>query len=72
MRTWRVTAMQSNESEFPPSGCRHCGLGPRLHFQRWTNEAGWHVFTEPTREQILERLRAKYASRLTEAKASAS
>ena len=64
--------MMRDESEFPPSGCRHCGLGQRLHFQRWTNEAGWHVFREPTREQILERLRAKYAGRLTEARTIAS
>lgn len=51
------------ESEFPPSGCRWCGRDQRLHFGRWSDEAGWHTFTEPTRELIAERMRAKYAGR---------
>jgi hypothetical protein len=51
--------------DYPPSGCHHCGLGRRLHFQRWTDAAGWHTFTEPSRELIAERMRAKYAGRTT-------
>lgn len=53
------------DSEFPPSGCHHCGLDRRLHFQRWSDAAGWHGFTEPTRERITERMRARYAGRTT-------
>lgn len=48
-------------SEYPPSGCHHCGLARRLHVQRWTDSAGWHKFTEPSRELIAKRMRAKYA-----------
>jgi len=48
----------------PPSGCHHCGLHRRLHFQRWTDAAGWHGFTEPSRERIADRMRAKYADRI--------
>jgi hypothetical protein len=55
----------STDPDSPPSGCHHCGLARRLHFQRWTDAAGWHKFTEPSRELIAERMRAKYASRAT-------
>lgn len=47
----------------PPSGCHHCGLRELEHFQRWTDAAGWHKFTEPSRELIAERTRARYAGR---------
>lgn len=50
--------------DYPPSGCHHCGLCKLGHFQRWTDAAGWHKFTEPSRELIAERMRAKYASRV--------
>lgn len=46
-----------------PSGCHHCGIPERLHFDRWTDAAGWHGFTEPSRDLIAERMRAKYAGR---------
>lgn len=48
----------------PPSGCEHCGLGQRLHFQRWTDAAGWHKFVPPTKEKIAERMRLRYAAKL--------
>lgn len=51
------------DADYPPSGCRHCGLAKRLHFDRWTDAAGWHEFTAPSRELIAERMRAKYAGR---------
>jgi hypothetical protein len=44
------------ESEFPPSGCRWCGLDRRLHFQRWTDAAGWHKWEHPTQEQFKARM----------------
>lgn len=46
-----------------PSGCAHCGLERHLHFQRWTDAAGWHKWTEPSREQIRDRMRQRYAER---------
>lgn len=60
------------ESEFPPSGCHHCGRDRRLHFGRWSDEVGWHTFAEPTRELIAERMRAKYANRGPKTEATAS
>lgn len=53
----------SRDPEFPPSGCAHCGLERRLHFSRWTDAAGWHVWTEPSREQIRQRMRQRYFDR---------
>lgn len=47
------------DDDRPPSGCQHCGLGKRLHFQRWTDAAGWHKFEPPTKEKIRERMRLK-------------
>lgn len=55
----------SPNPDYPPSGCRHCGLAERLHFDRWTDAAGWHAFVEPSRELIAERMRARYAGRAT-------
>lgn len=55
----------SPDPDYPPSGCRHCGLAERLHFDRWTDVAGWHGFTEPGPELIAERMLAKYAVRDT-------
>lgn len=59
-----MTAMPAAaDPGYPRSGCHHCGLAKRLHFQRWTDAAGWHGFTEPSRELIAERMWAKYAQR---------
>lgn len=56
-----------DESEFPPSGCRHCGIARHDHARRWTKEAGWHAWEHPTQEQfkarMLERRAAKQAGR---------
>lgn len=45
-----------------PDGCRWCGADKYAHHQRWTPEAGLHVWTEPTTEQrkhrMIERRRA--------------
>jgi hypothetical protein len=53
-----------NESEFPPSGRRWCGLDRRLHFQRWTNEAGWHAWEHPTQAQFKTRMLERRAWRM--------
>lgn len=29
----------SPETDYPPSGCHHCGLTPLGHFQRWADAA---------------------------------
>ncbi|MEU4781042.1 hypothetical protein [Micromonospora sp. NPDC023633] len=44
-------------------GCRHCGVARRDHAQTWHPDAGWHGWTEPTRQQIHDRIRARYARR---------
>ena len=51
-------------SDYPPSGCQHCGRRRLDHCGRWTDAAGWHKFEPPTKETIAERMRAKYAARL--------
>lgn len=51
------------ETEFPPSGCRHCGLAKFIHFNEWTRDAGSHVYTTPTTKQIWERMQARAARR---------
>lgn len=48
-----------------PSACRHCDRPRQEHFQRWAAEAGWHKWTPPTQEQILARMKARRAERLT-------
>lgn len=52
--------MARDLAEFPPSGCAHCGLGRYLHFQRWTDAAGWHKYEPPTSAQIKARMRDRY------------
>ena len=47
-----------------PDGCRHCGQPKRDHMQRWTDQAGWHKWTEPSDEQRLKRMKARRAARL--------
>lgn len=42
-----------------PSGCRHCGIAERTHFQRWTTAAGWHVWVAPTADQTKARMLAR-------------
>lgn len=42
-----------------PSACRHCGVERREHAQRWTEDAGWHVWTAPTQQQIKDRMKAR-------------
>lgn len=50
------------DPEFPPSGCRWCGIPKHHHFGRWskalaeTGVHGWHLYIHPTTEQIKERM----------------
>lgn len=47
-----------------PSGCRWCGTEQRSHGQRWIKSAGMHMWTAPTNEQRLARMKARRASRV--------
>lgn len=43
--------MSSSSRRTPPSrrtGCRVCGIGPRVHLRRWAEGIGWHSYVPPT------------------------
>lgn len=42
-----------------PNGCRHCGIDQRRHARQWTEQAGWHTWTQPTQEQMKARMKAR-------------
>ncbi|MGC5012589.1 hypothetical protein ACLQ2R_17635 [Streptosporangium sp. DT93] len=46
-----------------PNGCTHCGIEQHDHAQRWTDEAGWHVWAAPTQEQIKARMLTRRETR---------
>lgn len=50
-----------------PLGCQHCGAEKREHCQRWHPSVGFHGWTEPTRDQIRDRLRIRLAARSAQA-----
>lgn len=45
-----------------PGACRHCPLTEREHMQRWTRGVGWHTWTQPTQQQIKDRMQARAAA----------
>jgi hypothetical protein len=45
-----------------PNACRHCSVGEREHYQRWTKTAGWHEWTEPADQQRKEQMLARRAA----------
>nr|BEK68795.1 hypothetical protein KPHV_60220 [Kitasatospora purpeofusca] len=49
-----------------PSGCLHCGIPERQHYQQWKPPAGWHAWVQPTDSQILARMQARRAARATD------
>lgn len=53
------------ESEFPPSGCRWCGIDKQTHARQWTDEAGWHKWEHPTQEQFKTRMIERRRKTLT-------
>ncbi|MFD7980262.1 hypothetical protein [Streptomyces sp. NPDC059071] len=65
-----VTGLRRGPIRFPdghppaPFGCRWCGAEERAHAQRWRPSAGWHTWVQPTRAQILARMRARRAALL--------
>jgi hypothetical protein len=46
-----------------PMGCQHCGIDKRPHMQHWKPPVGWHQWTQPTQQQIEERMLAQRAGR---------
>lgn len=50
-----------------PMGCRWCGLDKRPHMQQWSPPSkggpGWHVWEQPTQQQIKDRMLARRAAR---------
>lgn len=46
-----------------PSGCRHCGIPERQHYQQWKPPIGWHQWVQPEQSQILARMKARRAAR---------
>jgi hypothetical protein len=49
----------SEVTPISPNACRWCDVEESNHYQRWTQEAGWHMFTSPPDELRLERMRAR-------------
>ncbi|MFH8581688.1 hypothetical protein [Streptomyces zaomyceticus] len=47
-----------------PYGCRWCGTEQSGHGQRWKASVGLHRWEQPTRVQILARMRARRNARL--------
>jgi hypothetical protein len=41
-----------------PEGCRWCGADRHNHAARWVPGHKWHLYTDPTKEQIAARFRA--------------
>lgn len=50
-----------------PSACRWCGISKANHLGQWSSTVGWHVWTEPTKEQRYEAIRANAAERKAKA-----
>lgn len=47
-----------------PMGCAECGIDQRGHGRQHTQAAGWHMWQQPTQQQIKQRMRARRAARL--------
>ena len=48
-----------------PNGCRHCGDDEIHHGWQWDPSAGLHQWQPPTQAQILDRMKARRASKET-------
>ncbi|GAA2112618.1 hypothetical protein GCM10009759_55550 [Kitasatospora saccharophila] len=49
-----------------PNACTHCGIPKREHMQRWKPlPVSWHWWAAPTDSQILARMKARRAARVT-------
>jgi hypothetical protein len=43
-----------------PSGCRWCGAPYREHATHWVPSVKWHVYADPTPDQVYARIRARF------------
>ncbi|MFI0929675.1 hypothetical protein ACH4TP_37990 [Streptomyces sp. NPDC021012] len=65
-----VTGLRRDPIVYPngqpptPYGCRWCGTEQSGHGRRWKPSVGVHWWAEPTRAQILARMRARRRARL--------
>lgn len=48
-----------------PMGCHWCGIPYRSHVRQYRYPIGWHKWLQPNQEQILSRMKARRAKRLT-------
>lgn len=46
-----------------PSGCRYCGEEQGHHGRSWVRSVGMHGWEQPTREQVIARMKARRAAR---------
>jgi hypothetical protein len=53
----------NDQTEPTPYGCRWCGDEQHHHGHQWHPEAGMHQWTEPSPEQIRDRMTARRARR---------
>ncbi|MFF6844633.1 hypothetical protein ACFY8X_38585 [Streptomyces tanashiensis] len=42
-----------------PNGCHWCGINQRTHARQYTEQPGWHTWTQPTNAQIKARMLAR-------------
>ena len=42
-----------------PNGCIHCGEDKRTHPLSWSAEVGLHLWTQPTDQVRMERMKAR-------------
>jgi hypothetical protein len=42
-----------------PSACTWCGIAERGHARQYADAAGWHVWAQPSQEQVLARMKAR-------------
>lgn len=48
--------VESERSVSDPDGCHWCGVGRRLHWQRWHSAVGRHGWASPSSQQRLDRM----------------
>ncbi|MEU6979617.1 hypothetical protein [Streptomyces sp. NPDC046371] len=52
-------ALTPNPSPGSPNGCHWCGINQRSHGRQYSEESGWHAWTQPTDAQIKARMQAR-------------
>jgi hypothetical protein len=52
-----------HETTPTPSGCRWCGYPQATHMTGYARSVSYHPWARPTDQQILARMKARYAAR---------